>query len=50
MTDYKTIKLPKGLLEKIRQVVEKDTSYLNPSDFIRQAIREMISKINNPRR
>ena len=44
MSKYTTVKIPEGLLEKIKQYIEQDSSFLNASDFIRHAIRKMLIK------
>jgi len=44
--EYCTVKLPKGLLEKVKMVVESDDSYLNASDYVRYAVRRLLNELS----
>ena len=42
---YQTVKLPKGLIEKVREVVSSDASFLNVSDYVRYAVRKLLNDL-----
>lgn len=42
---YQTVKLPKGLIERVREQIESDDSYLNVSDYVRYAVRKMLNDL-----
>ncbi|MEA3429869.1 MAG: hypothetical protein U9R08_01210 [Nanoarchaeota archaeon] len=43
--EYQTVKLPKGLIKRIRMQIQTDDSYLNVSDYVRHAVRNLLSDL-----
>ena len=46
-TRYTTIKIPKGLAEKIDECLKKHPEYANRTEIIRTAIRDYLNLLNN---
>jgi len=44
--DYKTIRLPKPLLEKVDAYVKKHPEYVSRTDLIKEALRTYIKEFN----
>lgn len=44
--EYQTVKLPKGLIERVREHVKSDDSYLNVSDYVRHAVRKLLNDLS----
>ncbi|MBW3003602.1 ribbon-helix-helix domain-containing protein [Candidatus Woesearchaeota archaeon] len=42
---YQTVKLPKGLLDRVKEQIKCDDSYLNASDLVRYAVRKLLNDL-----
>ena len=42
-----TIKIPKQIIDSIKEIVEKTDIYVDEADFVQQAIMKQITKFKN---